>query len=273
MLLAVDIGNTNIVVAVFKGEDMAFCWRLATETRRTEDDYAAVLFTLAGHEGLDLRECRTAIISSVVPALTASFAEVIRRGCGCRAYILTPAILNEGILPVSMVQGAAAEIGTDLICDAMGAWERFKTASIVVDFGTALSFVVTDSRGVIRGVDIAPGLLTAVKSLFTNTAQLPQVPLAAPPSSLGTNTVEAIQAGVVLGYKGLVEFLVAAIKQELFMLSGDKPESVRVIATGGLSGVLAGITDVFTAVDSELTIRGLRAIASLVCEISNQLLK
>ena len=142
--------------------------------------------------------------------------------------------------------------------------------NIAVDFGTALTLTVTDSAGIIRGLTISPGLGTAVKALATNTAQLPFVPLEAPASSLGSTTKEAIQAGVVLGYKGLVEYLVANIKEDLFKVSGDRPSDVKVVATGGLNSVLKPLTDAFTNVDKNLTIKGLKAVFDIMSGRENK---
>ena len=181
--------------------------------------------------------------------------------CGVKPYIMTSSIMSRGLLPIGMNSNSTKEIGTDLICDAMGAWNIYHCANIVVDFGTAVTMTATDSSGTIQGVAIAPGLGTAMRSLFNNTAQLPQVPLEAPSSSLGTSTVESIQAGIVLGYKGLVEYLVSEMKKDLFQLTGDETENIKVVATGGLSGVISPITRAFNDVDDNLTLKGLKVIA------------
>jgi type III pantothenate kinase len=154
-------------------------------------------------------------------------------------------------------------LGTDLLCNAVAAWEELEHhANIVVDFGTALTLTVTSSSGEILGGTISPGLGTAVKALATNAAQLPFVPLEAPSNVIGATTKGAIQSGVVLGYKGLVESLVSQVKSEL-VLRGEKDE-IRVIATGGLNSVLKPITECFTSVDKDLTVKGLLSISKIL---------
>ena len=264
MLFAVDIGNTNVVAAVFDGERILQQWRIASDDRRTGDEYASVLLTLARDAALDLRSVRKAIVSSVVPSLIGAFVTVVQRLCGVRPYVMSSSLARSGALPVRLPEGSTRELGTDLICNAVGAWNVFGTANVVVDFGTALTLTVTDSCGIIQGTTISPGLHTAIRALAASTAQLPLVPLEAPPCALGTTTREGIQAGVVLGYKGLVEYLVSQVKEDLFLKTGDKPETVRVVATGGLNSVLKPLTDCFTAVDKELTLKGLRLVSECV---------
>jgi type III pantothenate kinase len=140
---------------------------------------------------------------------------------------------------------------------------EYKKPCIVADFGTALTFTAIDNKGNIQGVAIAPGIKTAVNSLFNNTAQLPSVPLEAPSSSLGKNTIHSIQSGIILGYKGLVESLISQIKNDLSKETDAKQEEIIVIATGGLNSVLKPITDVFEIVDKQLTLKGLKRIADL----------
>lgn len=262
MLLAVDIGNTNIVVAVFDKNTIINEWRVATDTKRTGDEYTSILLTLFRDAGMSEKKFDSSILSSVVPDLIGPYVTVLTHVCGKKPIVISPALYDK--LPVHVPETAIHEIGTDLLCNAVAAWSRCHGANIVVDFGTALSFTTTDSKGNIQGVAIAPGLGTAVHSLFANTAQLPSVPLEAPPSSLGTNTIHSIQAGIVLGYKGLVESLIARIKADLYAKTGDRPETVHVIATGGLNSVLKPITDVFSEVDKELTLFGLKEIAEQV---------
>ncbi|MCM1321594.1 MAG: type III pantothenate kinase [Bacteroides sp.] len=262
LLFAVDIGNTNIVVALYENDTIAHIWRLHTDTKRTADEYCSVLLMLFREAGVRKEDITDAVISSVVPLLLSPFIRVAENFIGKKPCIVGPAVYSR--LPVTIPEPAAYQIGTDLVCNAVEAFCRCGGACIVVDFGTALTFTIVDQHGCIQGVDIVPGLRTAVQSLFANTAQLPSVPLEAPPDSLGLNTVHSIQAGIVLGYKGLVEFLTARIKQDLFLKTGAAPEDVRVFATGGLNSVLKPITDIFSEVDKELTLRGLKRIADIL---------
>lgn len=246
MLFVIDAGNTNIVGGVYDSGTSVETLRIRTVQGKTEDEYGVVVKAILLDRGIEPKTINRVIISSVVPQLTTAMGKMARHLFGVEPVILGPSVYAR--LPVTVV--AAHEIGSDLVADAMAAWTRFASACLVVDFGTALTFTAVDSRGAIIGVSIAPGLGTAAGSLATATAQLPSVPLEAPSSAMGRNTVEAIQAGVVLGYTGLVEYLVARIRGEL-------GGSAKVIATGGMCRVLSGLTDVFDEIDPDLTLSGL----------------
>jgi type III pantothenate kinase len=212
--------------------------------------------------GLRAADVQSSVLSCVVPILIGPWVGIIEQLFGHKPLIVGPPIFPK--LPITVPENAVTQIGSDLVCNAVEAYCRFRGPCIIVDFGTALTFTALDRGGVIQGVNIAPGIGTAVTSLFENTAQLPSVPLEAPPSCLGKNTIHSIQAGVVLGYKGLVEYLVPAMKGELAALDGGSAEDIRVVATGGLNSVLQPITNVFQDVDKQLTLLGLKRISGLV---------
>ena len=265
MLFAVDIGNTNVVIAVFDGNKIIQQWRISSDTKRTGDEYTSIILTLCRDAGIDTTLFSKGIISSVVPALIGPFVIVCQRVVKKYPYVTNTNLAQEGtILPVHLSGHSSRELGTDLLCNAVSAWNLFHGANIVVDFGTALTLTATDSKGIILGGTISPGLGTAVKALAMNTAQLPFVPLEAPRKVIGATTKEAIQSGIVLGYKGLVESLVSQVKNNMHEISGDKPEDIKVVATGGLNSVLKPITDCFTIVDKELTLKGLKLISELI---------
>lgn len=248
MLIVIDAGNTNIVGGVYEAGRLADSFRIRTVAGKTEDEYGVVVSAVLKDRGVEPSKVDRVIISSVVPQLTASVGKMARHVFGTEPALLNPS--TYGRLPIKVI--AADEIGADLVADAMGAWTLFNEACLVVDFGTALTFTAVDGSGAIAGVAIAPGLGTAAGSLSNATAQLPVVPLEAPASALGKNTVQAIQAGVVLGYTGLVERLVGSMKAEL--------GGAKVVATGGLCRVLSGLTDAFDAVEPNLTLDGLAAM-------------
>lgn len=250
MLFVIDAGNTNIVGGIFDRGSLVETLRIRTVTTKTEDEYGVMVRAILNDRGIELSGVDRVIISSVVPQLSAAMAKMARHLFGVEPAILGPS--TYGVLPVTVL--AAHEIGSDLVADALAAWTKFRGACIVVDFGTALTFTAVDRNASISGVAIAPGLGTAAGSLSRATAQLPTVPLEAPKSALGRNTVEAIQAGVVLGYTGLVNHLVATMKEEL--------GGAMVVATGGLCRVLADQTDVFDAVEPDLTLQGLALMES-----------
>ena len=254
MLLVIDIGNTNVVAGVYKDARLLETLRIQTVSKKTEDEHITVFRAILAERGIDPRSIDRIVISSVVPALTGAIVAMSSRLFHTDPVVLAPSIYPK--LPIR-VSVAKEEIGTDLVADAVAAYERVKDSCIVVDFGTALTFTCVSREGEIRGVSIAPGLGTAVGALTRDTAQLPNVPLVAPPSIMGQNTVQAIQAGVVLGFTGLVEYLTRRMKDEL-------GESTKVLATGGLCRVVAPLTNVFDIVEPELTLDGLARISRFV---------
>ena len=253
MLLTVDVGNSNIVAGIWQGEQLKSSWRIHTVSKKTEDEYGTIFRSLFSDDGIDPRSCDQVCLSSVVPSLTASMEAMLERITKHKPVVVGPSIYDK--LPINVVN--PYEVGADLVADAMAAYDKCKGACVVVDFGTALTFTIIDSDGTMCGVAIAPGLGTAVNALSRDTAQLPYVELAAPPLPFGKNTVHAIQAGVVYGYTGLVEYMIARIRKEI-------GSDLKVIATGGLCSVVAPLTEVFTFVEPDLTLRGLKLIVERV---------
>lgn len=262
MILTIDIGNTNIKLALFEGENISHTWRVSTDTKRTGDEYFSIIGPLFQEAGIDYQKIGKIVLSSVVPNLIGAFVIVSNHLIGKKPLIIGPDIYEK--VGLGVPESAKYEIGTDLFCDAFEAWSKYKSPCIVADFGTALSFTVVEQNGNIAGVAIAPGIGTAFMSLFNNTAQLPSVPLEIPPTSLGKNTTVAIQAGIVLGYKGLVESLVKQMKEDLHKEYGTKIEDIKVIATGGLNSMLQPITDIFDFTDKELTLFGMKRIGEML---------
>ena len=263
MLLAIDIGNTNIVVALFHKDEIIHEWRLHSDPNRTSDEYNSMILSFFRDNGISQSSIKSGVLSSVVPLLIGPFIRLMENIIGKKPIILGPSIYDK--LPVTIPKSAIHEIGTDLVANSIQAFMEYKQACIVADFGTALTFTAIDNKGNIQGVAIAPGIKTAVNSLFNNTAQLPSVPLEVPENSLGRNTIHSIQAGIILGYKGLVESLVNQIKNDLSKECGVNTSDIKVIATGGLNSVLKPITDVFQTVDKQLTLKGLKRVADLFC--------
>lgn len=262
MFLAFDIGNTNIKAAVFEGDELKKEWRISTDLKRTGDEYFSLLRPLFREAEIDFSKIEKIILSSVVPALIGPFVIVSQHINNKKPVIIGPDIYSK--LPLHVPETAVHEIGTDLYCDALEVWCRYKCPCIIADFGTALSFTAIDAKANIAGVAIAPGIRTAFNSLFANTAQIPAIPLEIPATSLGKNTVVAVQSGIVLGYKGLVEGLVKQMKEDLVKETGCKMEDIKVIATGGLNSMLSPITDAFDAVDKDLTLCAMKRIAEML---------
>ncbi|MDR1256177.1 MAG: type III pantothenate kinase [Spirochaetaceae bacterium] len=262
MLLVVDIGNTNIVAGLFRGDEITEIGRVYTDVHRTGDEYGIIFRSLLREIGMPPHEITRSALSSVVPALTGPFTGMIKKLTGRKPLLVNHTIYD--MLPIKTPAARAREIGADLVCNAVAAFTRFKGACIVVDFGTALTFTCIGKDGRILGCAIAPGLGTAVNALSANAAQLSIVPLEAPPSSLGADTVQAIQSGIVLGYKGLVEFLLARMKTDMTDAEGGRTDDITVIATGGLNSVLQPITGAFRYIDKQLTLHGLKIISDTV---------
>lgn len=257
MLLVLDVGNSNTVVGVWEGERsnarLLEHWRLETLPRRTADEYRVVLRDLFSLSDLPPDGVTAAILSSVVPPLTPVFSEVCERTFG-----VTPLQVGPGIrtgMPVRTDN--PKEVGADRIVNSIAAFEQLGGPLVVVDFGTATTFDAVDEAGCYRGGAIAPGVGVALDALITRTAKLPRVEVARPPEAIGRNTVASIQSGVFYGYVGLVEGLVARIRAEL---APDAPDSVHVMATGGLANLIAAESEVITSVDPLLTLTGLRIL-------------
>lgn len=249
MLLAIDIGNSNIAFGIYDQQWLNH-WRLNTVANKTSDEYEVLFRSLLANGQSDISQVSQVVVSSVVPSLRATFQRMIQRMFG-KSPVFISAGLDTGI-KVSIDN--PHEIGPDLLANAAAGYSMFRNSCIIVDFGTALSITIVGSDGSLLGGSIAPGLESAMKALSSNTAQLPFVELAAPGSAIGKNTTHAIQSGIIFGYTGLVEHLIKCIKSEL---GGD----VKVVATGGLSDVIAPLTDQFDVLEPWLTLDGLRIIA------------
>jgi len=253
MVLSIDIGNTNIVFGVSDQNSWIKIWRIQTDWSKTADEYEVIFRTLFASSEISKSEINKTILSSVVPGLIRPFNEMLLHMLGHSPVLVEPSIYSK--LPVDVLN--PFEIGADIVADATAAFVRYGGPCMVIDFGTALTFTTISKEGKILGVAIAPGLLTALKSLKGNTAQLPDVQLVEPPSVLGGNTIHAIQSGVVFGFAGLVDSIVNRTEAEL----GGK---LTVVATGGLSFILQNVSSKIQIIDENLTLDGLNYIARLL---------
>jgi len=253
MLLAFDIGNSDITIGLWSQDAWKHIWRIPSKPNQPELYYGVKMRDYFLEATIAIDRVDTIVLSSVVPSLTEKIKNVIRNLYLIEAIVVGPSIY--GKLPIEVLN--PYEIGSDLVANAMAAHVRFKQTCIVVDFGTALTFTTVSDKGKILGVSIVPGLRTALKSLTQNTAKLFDVPLEMPSSALGISTVTAIQSGIVIGYEGLVKNMVTAIRTEL---KTDCPA----IATGGLSFVMTSLKGFFHTVDAHLTLDGLRFIGEIV---------
>ena len=252
MLLAIDIGNTNVTLGVFQGDAMKASWRMSTSVHRESDEYAVLLLNMLQHECISPSSVTQAVICSVVPPLAPTFVEL------CQRYFHTePLVVETGVKTgIRIAMDNPREVGADRVVNAAAARHLFGGPLIVIDFGTATTFDVVSREGEYIGGAISPGVALGAEALFTRTAQLPRVELVHPKNVIGKGTVSAMQSGILYGYVGLVEGMVARIQAEM----GRK---VKVIATGGLSTLMARETTVINAVEPDLTLIGLRIVYEL----------
>jgi len=250
MLLVIDAGNTNIVFAVFDGEKLRGQWRMATDVRRTSDEYGVWLLQLMARENLSPDKIKAAIMSSVVPQATFSLRMLTRQ------YFHTELLIvgEPGVeLDINVRIDRPREVGADRLVNAVAAWQRHKQAMIIVDFGTATTFDVVDDKGDYIGGVIAPGVNLSLEALHRAAAKLPNVAVERPLQVIGKETVTAMQSGIYFGYVGLIEGITERIRKEY-----GKP--MRVIATGGLAPLFAKATPVIDVLEPDLIIDGLRLI-------------
>jgi len=250
MLLAIDIGNTNTVLGLFQGNRLVHEWRIRTEVNMTTDEYAITLRSLFAVHDLPLGNVSDAIISCVVPPVLNS----VERFCE-RYFKTSPLIVGPGIRTgMPIFYDNPKEVGADRIVNAIAAYDQHKKAMIVVDFGTATTFDYVSERGDYMGGVITPGIMISCEALFQKASKLPRVEIfARPPSVLAKNTIASMNAGIVYGYAGLVEGIIARMKKEV-------NHELYVIATGGLAPLIASECPVIDEVDEYLTLKGLKII-------------
>ncbi len=250
MLLAIDIGNTNTVLGLFKDEKLAYDWRIRTEVNTTIDEYAITLRSLFAVDDLPLDSVSDVIISCVVPPAL----NPVERFCE-RYFHKMPLVVGPGIKTgMPIFYDNPKEVGADRIVNAIAAYDLRRKATIVVDFGTATTFDYISERGEYMGGVISPGITISCEALFQKASKLPRVEIFARPLSvLAKNTIASMNAGIVYGYAGLVEGIIARMKKEV-------NRDVYVIATGGLATLIASECSLIDTVDEYLTLNGLKLI-------------
>ena len=255
MLLAIDIGNTNVVMGLFRDQEIAATWRLGTDIRRTADEFVALMLTLLQHRGLDQSAVHAAIVSSVVPPLTGPVREACQRCFG----FLPLNVEYDTRTGIEVRIDNPSEVGADRIVNSAAARAIHGTDGsplIVIDFGTATTFDAISGDGAYLGGAIAPGIGLASEALFQRAARLPRIELQFPEAVVGKNTVHAMQSGIMFGYLALVEGIVNRMKDEL---GGE----ARVVATGGQADIVGRRTALVDVVEPDLTLQGLRMIHEL----------
>lgn len=258
MLLTIDVGNTNVTLGLFEGERLSHQFRLESARNRTADEYAIFVRQLLELHGIPPKSIHGAIIASVVPTLTDTIVDLVRRAFDLDALVVGPGMKTG----VAVLIDNPREVGADRIVNAVAAHERFAGSVgaggaaegvIVVDFGTATTFDVVSPKGEYMGGVICPGVLISADALFARAAKLPRVEIAKPPRAIGKNTQHAMQSGLFWGYVGLVDGVVARLRAELTY-------PVRVLATGGLARLIAPASSSIQEVDDDLTLVGLRLL-------------
>jgi len=249
MLLAIDIGNTNIVVGVFKGKQLKGEWRIATSLSRTTDEYGILMLDLLLAQRLTPKDISGIALSSVVPPLTPVFEDMGRKYFGKNPMVVT----HESKTGLHIRYEQPKDVGADRIVNAAAAFFLYGGPLVIVDFGTATTFCAISKTGDYLGGAIAPGLMISAEALFTRAAKLPKVELLRPKNVIGQDTVSSMQSGIIIGYVGLVDEVVMRMKQEV----GGKP---FVVATGGLAGLIASESKTIQKVHPFLTLEGLRII-------------
>lgn len=252
MLLVIDVGNTHIVLGVYEGKILINDWRIATDKSRTSDEYGLLLEQLFRYHKIDIDDIEDVIISSVVPTLMHTLEAMSLKYFKRKPYIIGPGIKTG----MNIKYDNPREVGADRIVNAVGAYERYGGPIIIVDFGTAITFCAVSKNGDYLGGAIAPGIGISSEALFMRTAKLPKVELQKPNKVICKNTVNSIQAGLVYGYVGLVDYITGIMKEEL----KDEGEVKQVVATGGLANFIAEESKTITKVDRYLTLEGLRII-------------
>jgi type III pantothenate kinase len=254
MLLAIDVGNTNITIGLFEGQRLAQSWRLATLRERTSDELGILFTHLFDHAGVDRSRVAGVVLASVVPPLTGTAAEMAHRYFGRDALIVDPSS-NTG-MPV--LYDAPADVGADRVVNGVAAFELYGRAAgvpvIVVDFGTATTFDAITAKGEYLGGVICPGIQISADALFLRAARLPKVEVRKPPTVIGRTTVGSMQAGLFFGYVDMIEGIVRRMRAEL-----GQPQA-RCIATGGMAEIITAETTAVEEVNPDLTLIGLRMI-------------
>ena len=248
MLLAIDAGNTNITLGLFREQELIAQWRLLTDRERSADEYEADVQGLFERAGIDRSAVDGVAIASVVPQLDHALRQI------AASFSVEPLFVDHTTdTGLKLFYDPPSDLGADRIVDAVAAMNKYGTPCIVVDFGTATTFNVVNKQRQFLGGAISPGLFTCAEALFARAAKLPRVDFVPPPSVIGTSTVEAIQSGIYYGYAGLVDGMIARMLEGMLAVS-------RIVATGGLAPLIAEASQYIDTIDETLTLDGLRIV-------------
>lgn len=251
MILTLDIGNTNIKCALFEDDTLKKAWRMATDRHKTHDEYGVLLMMFLNHAGYEAGDVEGIILSSVVPTINYTIEHMIDDYFGIEPLQVVPGIKTG----INIRYDNPQALGADRICNAVAAQKFYGGPCIFIDFGTATSFGVISKKGEFLGGAICPGVKMSSEALTERAAQLPKVELVKPDSVIQRNTITNMQAGIVYGYVGQVDYIVRKMKAEI-----GGSEHIRVIATGGMARMIASETSTIDIIDGQLTLKGLRLL-------------
>ncbi|MBU5313284.1 type III pantothenate kinase [Tissierella carlieri] len=252
MLLVIDVGNTNVVFGVYKDKQLLYDWRIATEKDRTSDEYGLLFEQIFRYHGLDPKEVKDVIISSVVPPLMHTLPAMSIKYFGIDPIVVGPGVKTG----MNIKYDNPREVGADRIVNAVAAYEKYGGPLIIVDFGTAITFCAVSKEGDYLGGAITPGIKISSEALFMRTAKLPKVEIAKPDRVIAKNTINSIQSGLVFGYIGMVDYIIEKMIKEM----GENERTVNIIATGGFSNLIAAESKYIKKIDKLLTLEGLRIV-------------
>ena len=250
MLLVFDVWNTNMVLGIYKDNELIKDWRINTDKEKTSDEYGILISSLFKYEDIEMSEIKDVIISSVVPNVMHSLENFCIKYCNKQPLIVGPGIKT----CLNIKYDNPKQVGADRIVNAVAGIEKYGYPLILVDFGTATTFCAISERGEYLGGTIAPGIKISSEALFQRASKLPRVELLKPGTTICKSTVTAMQSGIIYGYVGLVDKIISMMKDEL------NCEGIKVVATGGLANLIASETDSIDNVDKFLTLEGLKAI-------------
>lgn len=250
MLIAIDVGNTTIEIGVFNENQLIGTWRMMTKTLRSSDEYGIIMTTMLQNDNIKKEDIDGAVISSVVPGIMYSLTNSIKK-----YFKIEPLIVGPGTKTgISIQTENPKEVGADKICDIVGAYYHYGGPAIVIDFGTATTFDFVTKEGIFNAAVISPGIQISADALWSKAAKLPNIEIVKPKSILGRNTIDSMQAGLVYGYIGLIEYIVKKIKEETAC-----PEA-KVVSTGGYAKIIIPETDAIDIHDPVLSLKGIKII-------------
>lgn len=253
MILVMDIGNTNIVLGVYEGYELIGYWRLSTDPHKTSDEYGIQVMKLFEFNNIHIKDIEGLIVSSVVPNIMYTIEHMIRKYIEVKPIIVGPGVKTG----INIKYDNPKEVGADRIVNAVSAYDKYKSSLIVIDFGTATTFCSITEKGDYLGGVICPGIKISTQALIERAAKLPEVTLEKPKNIICKNTITSMQAGILYGYVGQVEFIVNKMKEEMMALGEKEP---MVIATGGLASLINEEAKSIDKIEPFLTLDGLRII-------------